>query len=107
LVEFSPKNIVVKDGYCIICLTKTGATGFSGAVPVDQGTTVIKRDKFGIGDAVPGINYFNQQKPVFVSLDGRMVQQGITGSTAASKTSAGLWVTKRNNSGSVYLNMGK
>jgi endo-1,3-1,4-beta-glycanase ExoK len=39
LVDFDPANAVVQDGTLILALTKEGARGFSGTVPVDDGTT--------------------------------------------------------------------
>ena len=40
LVDFDPANAVVQDGTLILAITKEGATGFSGTVPVDDGSTV-------------------------------------------------------------------
>ena len=37
-VDFSPDNIVVKEGVLVLALTHESATGFSGNVPVDNGT---------------------------------------------------------------------
>ena len=39
LVDFDPANAVVQDGTLILAITKEGATGFSGTVPVDDGST--------------------------------------------------------------------
>jgi endo-1,3-1,4-beta-glycanase ExoK len=39
LVDFDPANVVVRDGTLILAITKEGATGFSGTVPVDDGST--------------------------------------------------------------------
>jgi endo-1,3-1,4-beta-glycanase ExoK len=39
LVDFDPANAVVQDGTLILAITKEGATGFSGTVPVDDGTS--------------------------------------------------------------------
>jgi endo-1,3-1,4-beta-glycanase ExoK len=39
LVDFDPANAVIRDGTLILAITKEGATGFSGTVPVDDGTT--------------------------------------------------------------------
>jgi hypothetical protein len=39
LVDFVPNNAVVQDGTLILAVTKEGETGFSGAVPVDDGST--------------------------------------------------------------------
>jgi len=37
--DFDPNNAVVKDGTLVLALTREGATGFNGTVPVDNGTT--------------------------------------------------------------------
>ncbi len=34
--DFAPANVVVKDGTLVLALTREGATGFGGAVPVDS-----------------------------------------------------------------------
>ena len=39
LVDFDPANAVVQDGTLILAITKEGATGFSGTVPADDGST--------------------------------------------------------------------
>ena len=39
LVDFDPTNAVVQDGTLILAITKEGATGFTGTVPVDDGST--------------------------------------------------------------------
>jgi endo-1,3-1,4-beta-glycanase ExoK len=36
-VDFDPANAVVQDGTLILAITKEGATGFTGTVPVDNG----------------------------------------------------------------------
>jgi MYXO-CTERM domain-containing protein len=38
LVDFDPANAVVQDSTLILAITKEGATGFSGTVPVDDGS---------------------------------------------------------------------
>jgi len=45
LVDFDPANAVVQNGTLILALTKEGATGFSGTVPVDDGTTPVTPPK--------------------------------------------------------------
>lgn len=109
LVDFSPNNIVTKDGYCILCLTKASQTGFNGSVPADQGTSIIKCGKYGLGNVVPDLNYYNNQKSVFLSLNGKTVQQSmaVSGTSAKTGISNGLWVRKQNNSQSIYVNVGK
>lgn len=37
--DFDTNNVVVKDGTLVLALTREGATGFTGTVPVDGGTT--------------------------------------------------------------------
>jgi MYXO-CTERM domain-containing protein len=39
LVDFDPANAVVRDGTLILAITKEGATGFTGTVPTDDGST--------------------------------------------------------------------
>ena len=39
LADFDPANAVVQDGTLILAITKEGATGFSGTVPMDDGST--------------------------------------------------------------------
>jgi MYXO-CTERM domain-containing protein len=39
LVDFDPANAIVQDGTLILAITKEDATGFSGTVPVDDGST--------------------------------------------------------------------
>ena len=39
LVDFDPANAVVQDGTLILAITREGATGFSGTVPVDDGSS--------------------------------------------------------------------
>jgi endo-1,3-1,4-beta-glycanase ExoK len=38
-VDFDPANAVVQDGTLVLAITKEGATGFSGTVPADDGTS--------------------------------------------------------------------
>jgi beta-glucanase (GH16 family) len=38
-VDFDPTNAVVQDGTLVLAITKEGATGFTGTVPVDSGST--------------------------------------------------------------------
>lgn len=72
LVDFSTSNIVVKDGYCIICLTKTTAKGFSGDVPKDSETSIFNMNP----DATLRINNNpNFQKSFSISLDGRLISR--------------------------------
>lgn len=92
LVDFSPNNLVVKNGYCIICLTKVGQTGFSGEVPVDQGTS-IGNFKNETGMKISPIKYPNLGESFLISLDGRMISQ----KSALSNPNSGMWITKSNN----------
>src|SRR5574344_446913 len=42
-VDMSPDNVTVKDGALVLSLTKTGAEGFTGTVPVDpEGSSAIR-----------------------------------------------------------------
>jgi endo-1,3-1,4-beta-glycanase ExoK len=40
LVDFYPGNIVVKEGYCILCLTTNSTSGHSGEVPKDPQVSI-------------------------------------------------------------------
>jgi endo-1,3-1,4-beta-glycanase ExoK len=93
LVDFSQNNIVVKDGYCIICLTKSGATGFSGDVPHDQGTSTIdRRPATGLG--IPSAQYSNLRGSFIVTLDGRLVSRN---SECFNGFNSALLIAKENN----------
>src|SRR5690606_34598046 len=39
LADFDPNNVVVKDGYLILALTREGQTGFWGNPPADNGSS--------------------------------------------------------------------
>ncbi len=41
LVDFYPDNIVVKEGYCILCLTTNSSSGHSGNVPQDSEVSIL------------------------------------------------------------------
>lgn len=68
LVDFSPDNIVVQDGYCIICLTSAAAKGFSGDVPEDHGTSIASRKPHVLHTG--NVSY---PSAVTVMLNGRLV----------------------------------
>jgi endo-1,3-1,4-beta-glycanase ExoK len=70
LVAFSPNNIVVKDGCCIICLTKTGATGFTGEVPKDLGTSIYRHVRHN-GPKMSNAGNPGTGESFWVSLNGR------------------------------------
>jgi endo-1,3-1,4-beta-glycanase ExoK len=40
LTDFDPNNVLVKDGYLVLALTKSGQTGLTGSVPLDDAVTV-------------------------------------------------------------------
>jgi len=42
-VDFSPENVTVRDGYLVLSLTNVGNTGFTGTIPVDDGSTPVLR----------------------------------------------------------------
>lgn len=92
LVDFSPNNIVVKDGYCIICLTDNNNTGFSGKVPEDNATSIKKhnqkiRKPFSTG-------YSNPVEFYLLTLDGRRMPFDLI-SNGISKS--GVWIKKEKN----------
>jgi endo-1,3-1,4-beta-glycanase ExoK len=93
LVDFSPNNIVVKDGYCIICLTRADATGFSGNVAQDQGTSTIDR-RPATGLSTTSMKYSNLSGSFMVTLDGRLVPWK---SECFNRFNSALLITKENN----------
>jgi endo-1,3-1,4-beta-glycanase ExoK len=53
LADFDPANAVVQDGTLILAITKDRATGFSGTVPADDGSTGPGVDG-GVDSSTPG-----------------------------------------------------
>lgn len=105
LVDFSPNNIVVKDGYCIICLTKIGATGFSGEVPKDQGTSSINFNRApGVKIQSVGFRNTDRGESFGVALDGRVLFKG---SEIFNRTASGVWVARRNDAVQRKVNIAK
>jgi len=97
LVDFSPDNIVVKDGYCIICLTRNGQTGFSGEVPKDQGAAVIKKSNPEITTQYITRNFLNRTEMFSVSLNGKIGSTNSTGFQQINSTSSGFWLLVKHN----------
>lgn len=93
LVDFSTENIVVKEGYCIICLTAATAKGFSGTVPKDLETSIVPEKPA----ALPVIGSSSTRHlPAFsVSLDGRLVAQK---TIPLLQSSPGMLITTGKNS---------
>ncbi|MFW5775554.1 MAG: family 16 glycosylhydrolase [Chitinivibrionales bacterium] len=59
LVDFSPNNIVVKDGYLILCLTEKNASGHTGETPDDLASAVTsQRPVFAQQKAAPAYRTF-------------------------------------------------
>ena len=85
LVDFTADNIVIKDGYCIICLTDNNKTGFSGEVPKDQATS-IKGSRRAFSPVSPKSDKVN-----LLSLDGRRlpINLGIN-----DQGQSGVWIKK-------------
>lgn len=88
LVDFSTENIVIKDGYCILCLTTSKAPGFSGTVPQDAETSMLNR----YGSAPPRIHHGTGMQSFSVTLDGKLVtlQPG-----AIHESTAGLLIINK------------
>jgi hypothetical protein len=93
LVDFSPNNIVVKNGYCIICLTKAGQTGFTGDIPEDQVTSTVN-PKAVTGMKISPIKYPSLGESFLLSLDGRLVSQK---SKFSDMANSGMWITRKDN----------
>ena len=89
----SPDNIIVKDGYCIIGITRAGQTGYNGTVPKDESTS-ITNPKTGSALPTTPLRIANLHKPLIISLNGRSL------SDASRRNhdivSPGLWIIKEN-----------
>ncbi|MBN1575487.1 MAG: family 16 glycosylhydrolase [Chitinispirillaceae bacterium] len=99
LVDFSPNNIVVRDGYCIICLTNAGATGFSGDVPKDL-TTPVLHGKSETGRRISITPFPNLASHFSVSLDGRLLSRK---SRPFNRKAANFWIMRENNNGMMKI----
>jgi hypothetical protein len=89
LVDFLPANIVVKDGYCIICLTDNNKTGHSGEVPKDNSTSFKNHNQkikkpFSTG-------YLNSAESYILTLDGRRMPFNFR---LYDLTKSGVWIKK-------------
>lgn len=69
LVDFAKENIVVKDGYCILCLTKSSQKGFNGTVPKDNAVPTKKLENTKYRD----YSIFKDVNNETVQLNGKMV----------------------------------
>ena len=94
LVDFSPNNIVVKDGYCIICLTRIGATGFSGEVPKDPSSSIIDFN-MAPGEKTQSVGFrnANRRESFWVGLDGRVISKG---PEFFCRINPGMWISREN-----------
>lgn len=103
IVDFSPDNIIVKDGYCIIGLTKAGVTGYSGTVPQDQPTAVLPEQS---SSELKFINRAakNQVPSFLLSLDGRVLGRRLESHNQAN---AGLWIARENGTVSRTITIAK
>lgn len=99
LVDFSPNNIIVKDGYCIIGITRAGQTGFTGTVPKDVSTSVAGSAK-GMRLTVAPVVKNDPRNSLFISLNGRSLP-GTVQQNASGKVSTGIWVKESKAGGAV------
>jgi len=74
MVDFAVANLVAKDGYCVICLTTSTATGFSGEVPKDL-ETEVQQGASGTPLRIHQSINAERFQPFSVSLDGRLLPQ--------------------------------
>lgn len=102
LVDFSAKNIVVKDGYCIICLTTTDKPGFSGQIPLDQETPIKQKQEKSVKKH--SMLDRNNSESVMISLDGKKASQKLSSN---GKINSGVWINKKNNSDVKKINTSK
>jgi len=89
LVDFTGDNIVVRDGYCIICLTDNNNTGFSGKVPEDKGTS-IKNNKQRIKKPF-STGYSNPAGSYLLTLDGRLLPFNLN---LNDRSQNGVWIKR-------------
>ncbi len=92
LVDFTADNLVVKDGYCIICLTDNNNTGFRGVVPQDNATPVINPNKKGKKPFSTG--YLNPAESYLLTLDGRRLPFNLKSN---DRTKSGVLIQRDNN----------
>lgn len=82
LVDFDPKNIVVKEGYMILCLTNSQTSGHSGSVPLDEASPIkkssahdVNRSNFQVVNMYPKLQLCIQKRQSiqidFLSLQGK------------------------------------
>lgn len=71
-VQFTDKNIIVKDGYCVLCLTKTGEPGFKGTLPLDDNTPVIYNKETGFNFGKKPATAASANQSVY-SINGRLL----------------------------------
>jgi beta-glucanase (GH16 family) len=91
LVDFSPDNIIVKDGYCIIGITNAGQTEYSGTVPEDKSTSVNNPRNGSVITTTP-LHYTHLQKSFIVSLNGRLLPAKSW--YTLDKLCPGVWITE-------------
>jgi endo-1,3-1,4-beta-glycanase ExoK len=103
MVDFSEDNIIVKDGYCIIGITRAGQTGFSGTVPADEITEVIGGNRESRLMIAPSSGAVHT--PNFVSLNGRSLP-GISRFNSG-KVSPGIWITRINDQTRATVSTGR
>ena len=80
---------MIKDGYCIICLTDNNKTGFSGKVPEDKGVS-IKNDKQRIKKPF-STGYSNPVGSYLLTLDGRRLPFNLN---LNERSKSGVWIKK-------------
>lgn len=69
LVDFAPENIVIKDGYCVLCLTRSSQKGFNGNVPKDNATQLKKTESIKYRD----YSIYNDMNSESIQLNGKMI----------------------------------
>jgi endo-1,3-1,4-beta-glycanase ExoK len=101
LVDFSPNNIIVKDGYCIIGITRAGQTGFNGTVPED-GSTSVTNPRTGSAPVITPFGYTHAQRSFIVSLNGRLLSDV---RFFSGKVNPGVWISEngKTSHGTLFL----
>ncbi len=97
LADLVPENIVVQNGYCILCLTRSGQTGFNGTVPEDKGTGIFNNNQSDLKiTPLQDINH-DKKSPLMMLVNGRSVSEKSPLSMNGDKSTSGILILRKNN----------
>lgn len=105
LADFDPANVVVKDGYIVLVLSKSPAAGFNGVVPKDDLLTMLESPLTeqivqAYPNPVTSKLFVNNQEKEWTLYDsfGTMVSKGISKEIEMEKFVSGVYFLHLNNS---------